>query len=144
MSVSTKIDSAQGVVSLNNASGITLGNDPNNSGFGPFTTGIVGAIIANTSLSVGRAGVNTVSGALAVTVTMPDPATCPGANFTIRSLSPYAHVLAASAGAMIFATNLGVTGSQLALSNSVGCSVVMQSDGLAFVVLGNRGVVTLS
>ena len=141
MSVSTLIDSAKGVVSTNNASGITLGNDSNNSGFGPFTTGIVRAITSLVTLSAGDAGVLTISGSSAVTAVMPDPTTCAGAEFTVRSLSASAHVLSGSGVAF---ANSGSTGAKLTLAASVGASVAVKSDGLQFLVLGSRGLYTLA
>lgn len=141
MAVSTVINSAQGVVSTRDASGITLETNTNNSGYGPYTTGVVRAITSLVTLSAGDAGVLTISGSSATTAVMPDPTTCAGAEFTIRSLSPYFHILSGSGTA--FANNTS-TGAQLALSNSVGASVSVKSDGSAFLVLGNRFTVTIT
>lgn len=141
MSVSTNINSGQGVVSTNNAAGITLEQNTNNSGFGPYTTGIIRAITSLVTFSAGDAGCHTISGSAAVTIVMPDPATCAGAEFTVRSLSTHNHILSGS-GTM-FANNTS-TGGQVALSNSVGASVALKSDGLVYVVLGNRGTITIS
>lgn len=141
MSVSTVINSGQGVVSTNNAAGITLEQNANNTGFGPYKSDLVRAITSLVTLSAGDAGVMTVSGSSAVTTVMPDPSTCLGAEFTIRSLSPHAHLLSGSG--TVFANNTS-TGAQLALSNSVGASVALKSDGVVFLVLGNRGTVTLT
>ncbi len=140
MSVSTVINSGQGVVSTNNAAGITLEQNTNNLGYAPYALSITKAITSTVTLSAGDAGVLTISGSAAVTAVM-DPTTCIGCEFTIRSLSPHVHILSGS-GTM-FANNTS-TGAQLALSNSVGCSVSLKSDGLVFLVMGNRGTVTIS
>ena len=141
MSVSTVINSGQGVVSTNNAAGITLEANTNNTGFSPYTTGIIRAITSLVTFSAGDAGVHTISGSSAVTIVMPDPATCAGSEFTVRSLSAHAHVLSGS-GTM-FASNTS-TGGQIALANTVGSSVALKSDGLVFLVLGNRGTLTIT
>lgn len=141
MSVSTVINSGQGVVSSNNAAGIALEPNANNSGFRPYKSDLVRAITSLVTLSAGDAGVSTVSSSAAVTIVMPDPSTCLGAEFTVRSLSPHAHILSGS-GTM-FANNTS-TGGQVALANSIGSSVALKSDGLVFLVLGNRGTLTIT
>jgi hypothetical protein len=135
MSVSTTIDSAKGVVSTNNASGITLEVNSANSGFRPYAAPLVRAITSLITLSAGDAGNMTVTGGSPVTIVMPDAANCIGAEFTIRSLSAQAHVISGST--TMFACSSSV-GAQITLAASIGSSVSLKSDGLVFLVLGYR------
>jgi len=110
----------------------------------------VQALSSATTLTAG--GVFTVSGAAAVTTTMPLASSVPGSTFVFRSLSPHAHALTGSqetAGTLAFCGVPGLTGangsgSKLALSAVIGSSVVLVSDGKSFVLTGMSGSVTLS
>jgi hypothetical protein len=142
MSVKTTINSSQGVVTVNNAEGVILEQNPNNTGFAPYAMSISRVITSNSTLTAADAGLLTISGSTATALTASmDPTNCIGAEFTFRNLSTHFHLLSGSGN--VFANNTSV-GAQLALSNSVGSSVVLKSDGVAFIVLGNRGAVTIT
>ena len=92
MSVSTTIDSTLGVVSVIDPSTDTT----------PGTVTITGLLAPLTVLATGstltptQAGVVTVDGGAASLVVMPLATDCPGAMFTVRSVSAFAHILTGS------------------------------------------------
>lgn len=143
MTVNTTINSSQGVVSLNNSSGITLEANTNNSGFMPYTLG-VNATLTTTpvTLSAGNAGVYWLSGASAITVVMPDPSTCPSSVFVFRSLTAVGNILSGS-GTKFF-TNGNSAGGQMTLSSAIGASQVLLSDGSSFISLGGYGTLVFA
>jgi hypothetical protein len=141
MPVKTTIDNAKGFYSTNNDSGIVLESNTANTGFSPYMTGLVRAITTTVTLSAGEAGNMTISGSSALTVVMADPANNNGAHLTFRNTSAHFHILSGSG--VMFANNTS-TGAQLMLSNSVGSSVSLRSDGATYLVLGNRNTITIS
>lgn len=118
------------------SNGIVETNNGSPAGFAPFKVDAVTAITATTTITADQAGVITLSGATAapITGTMPAPATIPGAQFTVRSLSVHSHALTASLGGQF--TDYNTAGTKLTLSASVGRTVVLASDGLQYVMLG--------
>jgi len=109
---------------------------------GPTMT--VQAKVANGSVVF--PGVYTVSGSLAVTLTMPKAETVPGGVFVFRAVSAHAHAVTGSLeteGTTVF-TDGTDTGSKLALAAAVGNSVSLISDGKNFCVLANSGSLTIS
>ena len=109
---------------------------------GPTMT--VQAKVANGSVVF--PGVYTVSGSLAVTLTMPKAETVPGGVFVFRAASVHAHAVTGSletAGTTVF-TDGTDAGSKLALAAAVGNSVSLISDGKNFCVLANSGSLTIS
>ena len=142
MSVSTTIDSTLGVVSVIDPSSDTT----------PGTVTITGLLAPLTVLATGstltptQAGVVTVDGGAASLVVMPLATDCPGAMFTVRSVSAFAHILTGSQeanGTLVF-TNGTTRGSRATLAAVVGSSAALLSDGKSFLVLGNSGSVTLA
>lgn len=151
MSVGTRVDSAQGVVTTNNSSGLSVERSTSNIGFSPFKVDAVQAMTSSMTLSAGDAGVNTLSSSAVLTQSMPTAASCPGATFIFRNLSAHAHVLTGSqetAGTRVFLSMLSGSvagqGSKLVLSGAVGGSVVLQSDGLKFHALSYSGSFTVT
>ena len=109
---------------------------------GPTMT--VQAKVANGSVVF--PGVYTVSGSLAVTLTMPKAETVPGGVFVFRAVSAHAHAVTGSLeteGTTVF-TDGTDEGSKLALAAAVGNSVSLISDGKNFCVLANSGSLTIS
>lgn len=150
--IKTRIDTAQGVVSTNNASGIQLERNTGNSGFTPFKVDSIQAITGSVTLTAGHAGVVTISGSSALTDVLPLASACPGAEFTFRSLSAHAHILTGSqetAGTRNIVCPLsssnGATssGNKFTFGAAVGNSVILKSDGLSFHVLSYSGSFTL-
>ena len=142
MSVSTIIDSTLGVVSVIDSSGDTT----------PGTVTIAGlltpvtALLTGSTLTPAQAGVVTIAGGAASLVVMPLASDCPGAMFTVRSVSAFAHILTGSQeanGIRVF-TNGTTSGSRATLANIVGSSAALISDGKSFLILGNSGSVTLA
>lgn len=102
------------------------------------------ALTAATTLVDG--GLYTVSGAGALTMTMPLASSVPGAMFIVRNLSAHAHALTGSAedaGTTVF-TDGTTKGSKLALAAAVGNSVSLISDGKNFCVLAKSGSLTIN
>ncbi len=142
MSVSTTIDSTLGVVSVIDPSTDTT----------PGTVTITGLLAPVSVLATGstltptQAGVVTIAGGAASLVVMPLASDCPGSVFTIRSMSPSAHILTGSQeanGTKVFTTGTG-NGSRATLTAVLGSSATLLSDGKNFVVLGNSGSVTIA
>jgi len=98
------------------------------------------ALTASTTLT--QPGFYTVSGGSALTITLPAATTVPGAQWIFRSLSAHAHVLSGAAGGSVRYTNGTSDGGMITFPATVGSSVVMQSDGLTYIVLGNSGSMT--
>lgn len=101
-------------------------------------------------LTVSAGGVYTVSGE-ATQIVMPLASSMPGGKIIFRSASAYAHFLTGSQeanGTVVFAGMAGATpanqGSKLTLSNVVGSSVALVSDGAKFLVMAASGSCTLS
>lgn len=142
MSVSTTIDSTSGVVSVIDPSTDTT----------PGTVTITGLLAPVSVLATGstltptQAGVITLDGGAASLLVMPLASSCPGAMFTVRSVSAFAHILTGSQeanGIRVF-TNGTTSGSRATLANIVGSSAALISDGKSFLILGNSGSVTLA
>lgn len=93
--------------------------------------------------SVSQPGVYTVSGTAVVTTVLPDAAAVPGGLFVFRSLSAKAHALTGSTAGNIF-TDGTYEGKNVALSNVVGSSVSLLSDGLSYCVIANSGSLTVT
>ena len=142
MSVSTIIDSTLGVVSVIDSSGDTT----------PGTVTIAGLQAAVSVLATGstltptQAGVITLDGGAVSLLVMPLAASCPGAMFTVRSVSAFAHILTGSQevnGTKVFTNGTG-NGSRATLTAVVGSAATLLSDGKNFIVLGNSGSVTIA
>jgi hypothetical protein len=150
--IKTRIDTARGVYSENNANGIQLERNTGNTGFTPFKVDSVQAITGSVTLTAGHAGVITISGSSALTDVLPLASACPGAEFTFRSLSAHAHILTGSqetAGtrnimcALSSSNGATSSGNKFTFGATVGNSVVLKSDGLTFHVLSYSGSFTL-
>ncbi len=142
MSVSTTINSTLGVFSVIDPSTDTT----------PGTVTITGLLAPVSVLATGstltptQAGVVTLDGGATSLLVMPLASSCPGAMFTVRSVSAFAHILTGSqeaAGTKVF-TNGTSNGSRATLTAVVGSSATLLSDGKNFLVLGNSGSVTLA
>lgn len=140
MPVSTTINSTLGVVST---------TDP----VGAGTVSITGlqtpviALTTATTISAGQAGAFTFgTGVAAVTYVMPLASSCPGSVFTFRSTTAYANALTCSqeAGGTKAFTDGTDNGSKLAVTNVIGSSVSLISDGKSFLVIGNSGSLAFS
>lgn len=149
MTVSTTINPVLGVVSTNDptgtATGFAITQDPNNTGFGPYAL-TVKALATGSTLVAGNAGVLTIDGANVSQVVMPAVATCPGAMFVFRTVSNKAHFLTGSvtdAGVTVF-TDGTSQGSKLTLTNVIGSSVALVSDGAHYLVTSNSGSLTFA
>ena len=101
-----------------------------------------GAVIAT-------AGVYTVSGASALTTTVPNPSSIPGGMVIVRAISGKTHSLtgsAAVAGVNIFRSSplatANVVGQKFNFASNVGETVTLISDGLAFCVAAGSGSIT--
>ena len=101
--------------------------------------------------SLGGVYVLSSSGVAAVvTASLPDPGSVPGARFIFRNGSAHAHAITGTLnGFKSFTktpgiTTSGVDGSKLALDSFQGSSVILDSDGLHFIVTATSGTVTLS
>lgn len=112
-------------------------------------TATVQAQTADATLRYG--GVYTLSGNAVITMTMPFASAVPGARFIFRCASAHAHILTGSqetAGTKVFAGIAGATGgtqgSKLALPNIVGSSVVLECDGVNFLVSAMSGSCTIN
>lgn len=107
---------------------------------------------AKTSNSViTEAGIYTISGGGALTMTMPLASSVAGGTFVFRNASAHAHVLTGSQelnGTKVFAGQVGATpdtsGSSLTLPAVNGCSVALISDGLSYLVMAASGSIVIS
>jgi len=112
-----------------------------------FRAGLKEAVVAKTaSATLTAGGVYTLSGAAAITMTMPDPADVPGAPFTFRCVSAHAHLITSSQVTQDTLTicDPGSHGTRLALPAVVGSSVRLISDGLNYMVAGQSGSFTIA
>jgi len=144
--VKTRLDSSQGVVTTLNDVGVSIEANVGNQGFSPFKLDKVNAITAAGTLTAANAGLNTIAGGSAVVSIMPLASAVPGALFTFRNLSAQPHALTGSqetAGKKVFCDGTD-SGSKVALSNFVGRSITLLSDGVSFVILGTSGSYTIS
>jgi len=105
--------------------------------------------ITTTGTSIAAPGVYTVSGASALTTTMPTPASIPGGMVIVRAVSNKAHILTGSAdvaGVNIFRsspmTTPNVTGQKFTFAATVGETVTLVSDGLAFCIAAGSGSIS--
>ncbi len=105
---------------------------------------IVTALTGSQTLT--RGGVYTISGTANASLVLPDPADVAGAFFTIRSLSAHNHQMSSSQVTQdtLTLTDGNTHGARADLQNVVGSSVMMQSDGLNYLIMGNSGSVVLS
>ena len=133
---------AQGLVQ-SAGSGVELNTTSLNFSSLPFSP--VQAITTNLA-TIATAGVYTVSGASALTSSLPDPSSIPGGMVIVRAISNKAHVLtgsAAVAGVNIFRSSplatANVVGQKFTFAATVGETVTLISDGLAFCVAAGSG-----
>jgi len=142
MTVSTTIDPTLGVVSvIDPASDTTPGTVTING----LQQGLT-VLATGSTVTAGQAGLLTIDGSQVSQVVMPLASSCGGAMFTFRSVSAKAHFLTGSqesSGVKVF-TDGTSNGSKLTLTNVVGSSVSLLSDGKSFLVLGASGSITLS
>lgn len=99
-------------------------------------------IVATSTIT--RGGIFTVSGSAALTLTVPNPASFPGTDLMVRSLSAHAHLLSSSLGTQddVAFTDGTSLGSRIALTAAVGSSVALKSDGLSWLVTAASGTLT--
>jgi len=102
--------------------------------------------ITATGATIATPGVYTVSGASALTTTVPDPSSIPGGLVIVRAISNKAHILTGSsavAGVNIFRSSplatANVTGQKITFAATVGETVTLISDGLAFCIAAGSG-----
>lgn len=141
MTISTRIDGAKGVGSTNNANGTTIERDSGNKGFAPFQVDSQATFTTSSNVGAGDAGLCVVSGNVVHTLTMVSASDVPNAEYVFRTTSAHAHILTGSNNTFV---GTGSSGTRLALSGTVGSSVVIKSDGNAFIVLGFRNPPTIS
>lgn len=154
MPLVTRIDSTLGTVTTQDAvaSGISLERNPSNRGFAPFSVDSIVAIVSGSTFDAAVCGVNTLSGATALTGVLPKASDVPGSTLVFRNLCTNAMLLTSSqetAGSKVFVNqNSGSMTIQnsalLRLPGTVGASVVLLSDGLNFHVMSYSGSVTLT
>ena len=87
------------------------------------------------------AGLCLVSGNVVHTLLLPSASDVPNAEYIFRCTSAHAHVLTGSNNTFV---GTGSSGTRVALSGTVGSSVVLRSDGSAFLILGFRNPPTIS
>ena len=100
---------------------------------------------AATTLANNAAANYVVSGAAILTMTLPLASETAGSTYRFRVGSVHAHILTASqetAGDVVV-TDGTTQGSRLTLPNVVGSSVVLMSEGVNWLVLGNSGSFTI-
>jgi hypothetical protein len=152
MPLVTRVDSTLGLITTNDAvaSGFSAERNPNNRGFFPFSVDSVLAITSGSTFDAAVCGINTLSGATALTGVLPKASDVPGATLIFRNLCTNGMLLTSSqetAGSKVFVSqhsgNLG-NGQKLTLPGVVGASAVLQSDGLNFHLVSYSGSVTLA
>jgi hypothetical protein len=153
MALVSRIDSALGLVTTNDpvASGFSVEKNPNNRGFAPFSVDAIVAITSGSTFDAAVCGVNTMSGATALTGVLPKASDVPGSTLIFRNLCTNAMLLTSSqetAGSKVFVNqNSGSMTIQnsalLRLPGTVGASVILQSDGVNFHIMSYSGSVTL-
>lgn len=94
---------------------------------------------ANFTLGGESSGVHSVSGSSTLTGTLPNASSVPGARFTIRSESEHPHLLTGSSDDSLTFYHASGSGVEIQLEALVGASVILESDGLHYIVLGNVG-----
>lgn len=154
MPLVTRVDSTLGPITTSDAvaSGFSVERNSNNRGFSPFSVDSVVAIVSGSTFDTAVCGVNTLSGATALTGVLPKASDVPGATLIFRNLCTNGMLLTSSqetAGSKVFVNQL--TGA-LPVGNSallripgvVGASVILQSDGLNFHVTSYSGSVALT
>ena len=107
--------------------------------------------ITTTLSSITAPGVYTVTASAgALTTYLPAPSTIPGGVITVRSLSPSAHALTGSsavAGVNIFrgppAVGSTVVGQKFTFAATVGETVTLISNGLAYCVAAGSGSISI-
>lgn len=140
MPLKTRIDTAQGPVTTNDDTGITIERTTANRGFGPFPVDSV-PTIGSSTLVAGSAGVNIISGSGVQTVVLPLVSTCPGAEFVFKAGSASAHIVTSSQetpGTTVIVSG-SVVGAKLTFAASVGAAAILKSDGTHFIVVGGFG-----
>jgi hypothetical protein len=139
----TRYTADKGVVSTNNDQGFSIEKNSANYGFSPYKVDSTTAKTADATLVAGDAGVLTISGTAAKTMTMPSSSLCPGSMWTFTNLSEgKQHALTSSAG---WSSGLTATafqdgtsaGSKLTLSGAIGTTVTLISNGRSYIVLGS-------
>ena len=105
--------------------------------------------ITATGTTITKPGVYTVSGASALTTTVPNPSSVPGGVVIVRAISDKAHILTGSsavAGVNIFRSSplatANVTGQKITFAATVGETVTLISDGLAFCIAAGSGSIS--
>lgn len=91
-----------------------------------------------------RAGVYRVSGSAAVTLSLPDPSSVPGADFIIRTLSADAHVLTCSEVTYKSITDGTNVGTKVTFPTVKESSVYLISDGYNYLIQVGSGSITIS
>jgi hypothetical protein len=138
-------DAARGLVQ-ETGSGVVFTTD--SLVFSSLPTSAVQAITTNGS-TITAPGVYTVSGTSALTTVLPAPSAIPGGTIIVRAISDKAHALtgsAAVAGLNIFRSSplatANVVGQKFTFAATVGETVTLISDGLAFCVAAGSGSIT--
>jgi len=138
-------DAARGLVQ-ETGSGVVFTTD--SIVFSSLPTSAVQAITTN-GATITAPGVYTVSGTSALTTVLPAPSAIPGGTVIVRAVSDKAHALtgsAAVAGLNIFRSSplatANVVGQKFTFAATVGETVTLVSDGLAFCIAAGSGSIT--
>ncbi len=152
--IGTKITNAKGVVQTKGTTGTSIQADTQNSGFMPYAIGSVTRLTTETTMSLAThpGGIYSLSAAAAFEVKMPAAATVAGALYTFKAYNAKAFTLTGSAetpgtGESTVFTHVSSsaeTGSRLTFAAAANNSVTLFCDGTSFIILGSRGVTTLS
>ena len=147
MSIKVKIDDTSGFNQIGGQTGVQIDSAIT---FASTPVVTISPITSNTTLVAG--GVYTISGASAVTVTMPLAATVPGSLFVFRNASATAHVLTGSQedpGTLVFAGAAGTGnnaghGSKSTFQAILGNAAAYICDGKSFLQTAVSGTMTFS
>lgn len=151
MTVSTRINSANGLVSTDGSTGVTVEKNASNRGFGPYPVdSVLSASTNNATLDVSNAGLTPISSSAgAITLVMPLASATAGAKFIFRTLSADAHILTGSAeaaGTRVFVDGQGTSataiGSRLTFPAVAGSTVILESDGAKYLIVAKSGSFT--
>jgi len=128
--------------------GVQIGGNKADSGFSPMRLSTA-AHTTDVTLAAHETGVHTfqAAGVSRLAATMPLASSCPGGMFVFRTLSAAAHYLTCSQetnGTLAFC-DTSASGSNLSFPGyAVGESLILQCDGIHYVVLGASGSYAIS
>lgn len=151
MPIFTRIDPALGPVSTNSTvGGFSVERTNNHKGFAPFAVDSILAVTSGSTFDAAVCGINTMSGATALTGVLPKASDVPGATLVFRNLCTNGMLLTSSqetAGSKVFVTQASGSagnGQRLALPGVVGAAAVLFSDGANFHLMSFSGSVVVS